>query len=132
MSETTLPVKARSNVSRLFFGRNANMVYALILIVIVASIFVPFFAGTATVSFLLIDAIPILLMAMPMALIIITGEIDLSVASTAGLSAAVMGVLFHDPHWNIVWVCVPRRGSCSGVWSSSSWWASSAARSTAS
>jgi rhamnose transport system permease protein len=106
MSETTLPVKARSNVSRLFFGRNANTVYALVLIVILASIFVPYFAGTATVSFLLIDAIPILLMAMPMALIIITGEIDLSVASTAGLSAAVMGVLFHDAHWNIVWVFV--------------------------
>src|ERR1700710_1715894 len=106
MSETTLPVKAPNNIARLFFGRNANTVYALVLVVILASIFVPFFAGTATVSFLLIDAIPILLMAMPMALIIITGEIDLSVASTAGLSAAVMGVLFHDAHWPIWWVFV--------------------------
>jgi rhamnose transport system permease protein len=101
---TAKPVKARSSASRLLLGRNANLVYALVLIIILASIFVPFFAGTATVSFLLIDAIPILLMAMPMALIIITGEIDLSVASTAGLSAAVMGVLFHDAHWPIWWV----------------------------
>ncbi len=90
----------------LFIRRDANTVYALALIVILASIFVPYFAGTATVSFLLIDAVPILLMAMPMALIIITGEIDLSVASTAGLSAAVAGVLFHNAHWNIWWVFV--------------------------
>ena len=98
---TARPVKARSNAHRLFFGRNANTVYALLLIVVIASVFVPYFTGVATVSFLLIDAVPILLMAMPMALIIITGEIDLSVASIAGLSAVVMGVLFHDAHWNI-------------------------------
>lgn len=103
---TAAPVKAKSAARRLLLGRNANSVYVLLLIVILASILVPYFAGTATVSFLLIDAIPILLMAMPMALIIISGEIDLSVASTAGLSAATMGVLFHNQHWNIWWVFV--------------------------
>jgi len=103
---TAKPVTARSTVSRLLLGRNANLVYALVLIIIIASVVVPYFAGTATVNFLLIDAIPILLIAMPMALIIISGEIDLSVASTAGLSAAVMGVLFHDAHWTIWWVFV--------------------------
>jgi rhamnose transport system permease protein len=100
------PVKAKSSARRILLGRNANTVYALVVIVILASIFVPYFAGVATVNFLLIDAVPILLMAMPMALIIITGEIDLSVASIAGLSAALMGVLFHDAHWNIWWVFV--------------------------
>lgn len=103
---TAAPVKIKSHSRRLFLGRDATRVYALVLIVILASIFVPYFAGVTTISFLLIDAIPILLMAMPMALIIITGEIDLSVASTAGLSAAVMGVLFHNAHWNIAWVFV--------------------------
>ena len=103
---TAAPVKARSAARRILLGRNANTVYALVIIVILASIFVPYFAGVATVNFLLIDAVPILLMAMPMALIIITGEIDLSVASIAGLSAAIMGVLFHDAHWNIWWVFV--------------------------
>ncbi|MDQ1596959.1 MAG: rhamnose transport system permease protein [Microbacteriaceae bacterium] len=103
---TAAPVKVKSNARRVLLGRDANTVYALILVVILASIFVPFFAGVTTVSFLLIDAVPILLMAMPMALIIITGEIDLSVASTAGLSAAVMGVLFHDAHWSLGWVFV--------------------------
>jgi rhamnose transport system permease protein len=99
---STATTKVRSSTRKIFVGREAGTVYALVLIVVLASIFIPYFASTTTVSFLLIDAIPILLMAMPMALIIITGEIDLSVASTAGLSAAVMGVLWHDQHWNIV------------------------------
>jgi rhamnose transport system permease protein len=101
----------RRGAGRLWLGRDANTVYALIAILILASIFVQYFASITTVSFLLIDAIPILLMAMPMALIIITGEIDLSVASTAGLSAAVLGVLWQSQHghgniWVIFLVCI--------------------------
>ncbi|GAA4265840.1 ABC transporter permease [Frondihabitans peucedani] len=98
----TTPTPRRTG-RRLLRSRDATIVYALVLIVILAAIFVPYFASVTTVSFLLIDAIPILLMAMPMALIIITGEIDLSVASTAGLSAALLGVLWHQSgsHGNI-------------------------------
>ena len=92
-------VRDRGRARRIWLGRDAGTVYALILLVILASILVPYFAGVTTVSFLLIDAVPILAMAMPMALIIITGEIDLSVASIAGLAAASTGVLFHDAHW---------------------------------
>ena len=44
--------------------------------------------GPLTVYYLLLDVAPILLIALPMTLIIITGEIDLSVASVVGLSAA--------------------------------------------
>ena len=91
------PAKPKVGLRRLR-GRDAIIVYALLLIVVVSAIAVPYFASVTTVSFLLIDAIPILLMAMPMALIIITGEIDLSVASTAGLSAAVLGVLWQNSH----------------------------------
>ena len=59
-------------------------------------------------------------MALPMALIIIAGEIDLSVESMAGLSCAVLGFLFAAgvPLW---W---PSRSSSS--------WAPSAGCSTAS
>ncbi len=42
----------------------------------------------------------IAIMALPMALIIMVGEIDLSVASMLGLSGTVMGSLFHDG-WSI-------------------------------
>lgn len=96
----------RAAVSRLLAGRDAGIVYALVLVVVVACLLVPYFASVITVNFLLIDAVPILLMAMPMAFIIITGEIDLSVASTAGLSAASMGVLFSHRHLPIAVVLV--------------------------
>lgn len=75
-------------------GRGAIMIYALLGTLIVCALTVPRFASVQTTGFLLLDAIPILMIAMPMALVIITGEIDLSVASTAGLTSAAMGVLW--------------------------------------
>ena len=44
--------------------------------------------------FVALESIPIALIALPMTLIIITGEIDLSVASILGLTCAVMGQLW--------------------------------------
>ena len=46
----------------------------------------------------------IAIMALPLTLIVITGEIDLSVASMLGLSGATMGVLFSHG-WSI-WLCI--------------------------
>jgi rhamnose transport system permease protein len=59
-----------------------------------------FFDGPLTITFLLQDMTPILLIALPMTLIIITGEIDLSVASVVGLSSVLVGVL-HQDGWSI-------------------------------
>ena len=55
---------------------------------------VPNFDGPLTLKFLLQDIAPILLIALPMTLIIVTGEIDLSVASIVGLSSVLLGVLY--------------------------------------
>ncbi|WP_165068757.1 ABC transporter permease [Marisediminicola senii] len=88
------PVRARPRWTRLVLSRDAGVFYALVAVIIYAYTQVPYFASTQTVGFLLLDIIPILLIAMPMALVIITGEIDLSVASTVGLTSAIMGVLF--------------------------------------
>ena len=79
---------------RLLTGRGAIMVWALLATLLVCALTVPRFASVQTTGFLLLDAIPILMIAMPMALVVITGEIDLSVASTAGLTSATMGVLW--------------------------------------
>ena len=54
---------------------------------------VPNFDGPLTLKFLLQDVAPILLIALPMTAIIVTGEIDLSVASVVGLSSVLLGVL---------------------------------------
>lgn len=81
---------------RTLLSRDAIMIYLLLAVVLVACLFVPRFASPVTVGFLLLDAIPILLIAMPMALVIVSGEIDLSVASTVGLTSAVIGVLWQS------------------------------------
>jgi rhamnose transport system permease protein len=47
----------------------------------------------------------IALMALPMTLIIVTGEIDLSVASTLGMSSALLGYLWLH-HWSM-WLIIP-------------------------
>ncbi len=57
---------------------------------------VPNFDGPLTLYYLFLDAAPILLIALPMTLVIITGEIDLSVASVVGLSSVLVGVLHQD------------------------------------
>ncbi len=87
---------ARTGWARTLLGRDAIMIYALLAFVGYASFAIPRFASPVTVGFLLLDVIPILMIAMPMTLIIITGEIDLSVASIAGLSSALLGVLWAD------------------------------------
>ncbi len=86
--------KGRTGAARILLGRDAIMIYAVIAFVLYASIAIPRFASPVTVGFLLLDVIPVLLIALPMTLVIITGEIDLSVASIAGLTSALMGVLW--------------------------------------
>lgn len=53
------------------------------------------FLQTDNLSNILLDVTEISLMALPMTFIIVTGEIDLSVASVLGASSALMGVLWH-------------------------------------
>ncbi|WP_029252058.1 ABC transporter permease [Paraoerskovia marina] len=98
MSTIVSPEKkaARPRWQNALLSRDAVMVAILIATIITASAMLPRFASPLTVGFLLIDVIPVLLIAMPMTLVIIAGEIDLSVASTAGLTSALMGVLWQS------------------------------------
>jgi len=66
-----------------------------VVVFLVAAVTVESFATTQNFGFLVLDLLPIALVALPMTFIIITGEIDLSVASTLGLSSAVMGSLWN-------------------------------------
>ncbi|MEP6478406.1 MAG: ABC transporter permease [Rhodoglobus sp.] len=78
---------------RILVTREAAVIGALILVIVVASFSVRAFAKPITMTYLFLDIAPILLIALPMTLIIITGEIDLSVASIVGLSSVTLGVL---------------------------------------
>ncbi|SFT84257.1 rhamnose transport system permease protein [Geodermatophilus amargosae] len=66
----------------------------LVLFLVIAAFSVDGFASTRNAGFLLLDVVVIALIALPLTLVVVTGEIDLSVASTVGLSSAVMGQLW--------------------------------------
>jgi rhamnose transport system permease protein len=82
--------------SRLRLLGTGDGVITLVLVafLLVASFTVEGFASTRNTGFLLLDVAVIILIALPLTLVIITGEIDLSVASTVGLTSAVMGQLW--------------------------------------
>ena len=72
----------------------------LVAVIVYSLVNVANFDGPLTMTFLLLDTTPILLIALPMTLVIVTGEIDLSVASVVGLSSVLLGVLT-DAGWSV-------------------------------
>ncbi|HEX6366517.1 MAG TPA: ABC transporter permease [Agromyces sp.] len=78
---------------RVLLTREMAIIALLLIVIVVASVTVRGFGQPITLTFLLLDVMPILLIALPMTLVIITGEIDLSVASMAGLASVLTGVL---------------------------------------
>jgi rhamnose transport system permease protein len=92
------PSYSRNLLQRLLVNREAAVIAALVIVYVYSLLNVQFFDGPLTTFNIAKEYAPILMMALPMTLIIITGEIDLSVASTLGVSAAFCGVLVteHD------------------------------------
>ena len=80
---------------RWLLTREMAVIALTVAVFVYATLNVDNFDGPLTVKFRLQDIAPILLIALPMTLIIVTGEIDLSVASIMGLSSVLLGV-FHD------------------------------------
>ena len=74
---------------------DAAVIVITVLVLLIASSTVENFGSSRNFSFLLLDLLPIALIALPMTFVIVTGEIDLSVASTLGLTSAVMGELWN-------------------------------------
>ncbi|MDT4990933.1 MAG: rhamnose transport system permease protein [Actinoplanes sp.] len=86
-----------SDLKRRLTGWDSIIIALTVVVLMVASLAVPNFGTSRNFTFLILDLLPIALVALPMTFIIVTGEIDLSVASTLGLSSAVMGLLWnHD------------------------------------
>lgn len=86
--------RVRSRLATAVVRWDTAVAVALAAVALVAAARVDGFATSQNVRFLLLDAVAIALLACPMTLIIVTGEIDLSVASTLGLCSAVMGQLW--------------------------------------
>lgn len=77
---------------RLLVNREAAIIGLLAALVLYAFLAIPNFNSPLTLTYLIREIAPILLIALPMTLIIITEEIDLSVASILGLSSVVTGL----------------------------------------
>lgn len=73
---------------------DAVVILAVVVVVIVGSLTIDGVSSPRFWRFVTLEAIPIALIALPMTLIVVTGEIDLSVASILGLTCAVMGQLW--------------------------------------
>lgn len=77
---------------RLLFTREMAIIFLLIVVLAVASVIVPKFATPVTMGYLLFDITPLLFIALAMAPVMITGDIDLSVGSMVGLSSVTVGL----------------------------------------
>ncbi len=85
---------------RLLVTRESAVIALLVAVVLYSLATVANFDGPLTLTYLLLDVTPILLIALPMTMVIITGEIDLSVASVVGLSSVLLGDL-HEAGFSI-------------------------------
>jgi rhamnose transport system permease protein len=90
----TAPTPTRTTGRGLVLPTGSVITTFLVLFLVIASFSVDGFASTRNLGFLLLDLVVIALIALPLTLIVVTGEIDLSVASMVGLSSAVMGKLW--------------------------------------
>ena len=81
---------------RVLLTREFAIIAALVAVYAFSYVRVENFDGPLTLYYLLLDVAPILLIALPMTMIIVTGEIDLSVASVVGLSSVLVGILHVD------------------------------------
>ncbi|MDQ1179177.1 ABC transporter permease [Rhodococcus sp. SORGH_AS_0301] len=89
-------VQQGSRIRELLASWDTAVIFLTIVVVLGASVMNPDFGSATNFTFLVLDLAPIFLIALPMTLIIVTGEIDLSVASTLGLSGAAMGWMWNN------------------------------------
>ena len=77
----------------------ALLVLLLLIGVVIGAVLSPYFLSSFNLEYALpSNVMEIAIMALPMTLIIIAGEIDLSVASVLGLASVVLGLLWESGH----------------------------------
>ena len=81
---------------RRFASWDTAIITLTVAVLIIASFAVDNFGTSRNFTFLILDLLPIILIALPMTMIIVTGEIDLSVASTLGLTSSLMGWFWNN------------------------------------
>lgn len=96
VNERTYADHSRPLLWRVLVTREFAIIAMLVLVYFYAYGNVTNFDGPLTLYYLFLDIAPIMLIALPMTLVIITGEIDLSVASIMGITSVMLGIAYHD------------------------------------
>jgi rhamnose transport system permease protein len=94
MSSPITPEAPRRSWTSLIARWETLLLVALIVLIFVGNALSPFFLTAGNFSNLIAALMEVAIMALPMAMIIILGEIDLSVESMAGLASALLGFLW--------------------------------------
>jgi rhamnose transport system permease protein len=80
-----------SELRRKLASWDSAIIVLTVVVLFIASFSVDNFGTSRNFTFMVLDLLPIILVALPMTFIIVTGEIDLSVASILGLTSSLMG-----------------------------------------
>jgi rhamnose transport system permease protein len=94
MSAVLAATSARPPWTRWLARWETLLVVALLGLIVVGNALSPFFLTAGNFANLIAALMEVAIMALPMTLIIIAGEIDLSVESSAGLASALLGFLW--------------------------------------
>jgi len=94
MSASVVPARSQRRWVGLLARWETLLVLALIGLIALGTSLSPFFLTAGNFSNLIAALMEVAIMAMPMTLIIVAGEIDLSVESMAGLASAILGFLW--------------------------------------
>jgi rhamnose transport system permease protein len=94
MSAGAAPARGERRWTRLVARWETLLVVALVGLIVLGSFLSPFFLTPGNFGNLIAALMEVAIMALPMTLIIVAGEIDLSVESMAGLASAILGFLW--------------------------------------
>lgn len=99
MTTLAIPTHGHRSLAARWLGQREVWVALLFVLSVVAvSIIKPQFLAYSNFYDLLTDVAPVAILAAAQTLVIVTGEIDISVGSLVGLTAAVMGLLCYGSH----------------------------------
>ncbi|WP_327009286.1 ABC transporter permease [Dactylosporangium sp. NBC_01737] len=93
-AQQTVPVAPKRRILPAVGSWDVVVLLALVLVAVIGAASIDGVASPRFWRFVTLEVVPIAVIALPMTLVVITGEIDLSVASTLGLTCAVMGDLW--------------------------------------
>ena len=97
-TDSGVAANLRASIARVR-GGDLGLIPVIVGLAIIWTIFQalnPYFLSSANLTNLLMESAPVGVIALGIVFVLLVGEIDLSVGSVSGLSAAIMGILFVD------------------------------------